>query len=140
MKKIVNKQLPKRFRIIKKIYCQIKIGPYFQCPFVLIQKNEKIKSLIILQCTPLLKNDQCSDLCELLYGAHISAPRRIDLFFQNNRRRKKILSIGLNYFTQIIFSPPEGDEGGGLSLLFLRAFESLSHLKKSRRTTLLPTS
>ena len=31
------------------------IGPYFLCPFVLIQKNEKIKSLIILQFTPLLK-------------------------------------------------------------------------------------
>ena len=38
---------------------------------------------------------------------------QFDLFFQNNRRRKKILSIGLNYFTQIIFPPPEGDEGGG---------------------------
>ena len=101
------------FYLIKKHYCPIKNGHYFLCPFVLIQKNEKIKSLIILQCTPLLKNDQCSDLCELLYGAHISAPRRIDLFFQNNRRRKKILSIGLNYFTQIIIPPPEGDEGGG---------------------------
>jgi hypothetical protein len=61
--------------------------------------------------TPLLKNDQCSDLFELLYGAHISAPRRIDLFFQNNRRRKKILSIGLNYFTQIIFPSAAAERG-----------------------------
>jgi hypothetical protein len=51
-------------------------------------------------------------------------------FFRIIGDEKKILSIGLNYFTQIIFPPPEGDEGGGLSLLFLRAFESLSHLKK----------
>ena len=72
MKKIVNKQLPKQFRIIKKIYCQIKIGPYFLCPFVLIQKNEKIKSLIILQYTPLLNYDLFSDLYELLQGSRSS--------------------------------------------------------------------
>jgi hypothetical protein len=39
-------------------------------------------------------------------------------FFRIIGDEKKILSIGLNYFTQIIFPPPEGDEGGGLSLLF----------------------
>jgi len=27
------------------LFCPIKIGPYFLCPFVLIQKNEKIKAL-----------------------------------------------------------------------------------------------
>ncbi len=37
-----------------------------------VQKNEKIKSLIILLFTPLLKHDQSSDLCELLLGALIS--------------------------------------------------------------------
>jgi hypothetical protein len=50
----------------------MKIGRYFLCPFVLTQKNEKIKSLIILQYTPLMKQDRFSDLCELLHGTLVS--------------------------------------------------------------------
>jgi hypothetical protein len=39
--------LPYFFSLLSSALAE-KIGPYFLCPFVLIQKNEKIKSLIIL--------------------------------------------------------------------------------------------
>ena len=62
------------------LYCPMKNRTLFYLSFCLdatassaqVQKNEKIKSLIILQFTPLLKYDRFSDLYELLYGALIS--------------------------------------------------------------------
>jgi hypothetical protein len=44
----------------------------FSSTFSLMKKEQKIKSLIILQFTLLLKQDRFSDLYELLHGALIS--------------------------------------------------------------------